>query len=116
MQLRHEISLCRVYVVSGSFRAFDRRPLGAEASETSCSQQQVHGNNGANTLLNSSQAAQTAAQTSSPESPKSEDYHLELPDANFAMVTEEEPLWEWDQLNCLQQAEINLPAAGTNHC
>lgn len=26
-QLRHEFSLCRVYVVSGSFRAFDRRPL-----------------------------------------------------------------------------------------
>ncbi|XP_039002918.1 NAC domain-containing protein 90-like [Hibiscus syriacus] len=25
--LRHEFSLCRVYVVSGSFRAFDRRPL-----------------------------------------------------------------------------------------
>lgn len=29
MQLRHEFSLCRVYVVSGSFRAFDRRPLEA---------------------------------------------------------------------------------------
>ncbi|XP_038902139.1 NAC domain-containing protein 90-like [Benincasa hispida] len=28
-QLRHEFSLCRVYVVSGSFRAFDRRPLEA---------------------------------------------------------------------------------------
>ncbi|XP_022752544.1 NAC domain-containing protein 90-like [Durio zibethinus] len=26
-KLRHEFSLCRVYVVSGSFRAFDRRPL-----------------------------------------------------------------------------------------
>ncbi|XP_023533663.1 NAC domain-containing protein 90 [Cucurbita pepo subsp. pepo] len=26
-ELRHEFSLCRVYVVSGSFRAFDRRPL-----------------------------------------------------------------------------------------
>lgn len=28
MQLRHELSLCRVYIISGSFRAFDRRPLG----------------------------------------------------------------------------------------
>ncbi|KAJ6895315.1 NAC domain-containing protein 90-like [Populus alba x Populus x berolinensis] len=28
-KLRHEFSLCRVYVVSGSFRAFDRRPLEA---------------------------------------------------------------------------------------
>lgn len=27
IQLRHEFSLCRVYVISGSFRAFDRRPL-----------------------------------------------------------------------------------------
>uniref|UniRef100_A0A6J1DFI9 NAC domain-containing protein 90-like n=1 Tax=Momordica charantia TaxID=3673 RepID=A0A6J1DFI9_MOMCH len=26
-ELRHEFSLCRIYVVSGSFRAFDRRPL-----------------------------------------------------------------------------------------
>ncbi|CAK9314289.1 unnamed protein product [Citrullus colocynthis] len=33
-QLRHEFSLCRVYVVSGSFRAFDRRPLQAYNSST----------------------------------------------------------------------------------
>ncbi|CAN4119198.1 unnamed protein product [Withania somnifera] len=26
-KLRHEMSLCRVYVTSGSFRAFDRRPV-----------------------------------------------------------------------------------------
>nr|QSD99900.1 NAC family transcription factor [Melilotus albus] len=29
-QLRREFSLCRVYVISGSFRAFDRRPLENE--------------------------------------------------------------------------------------
>lgn len=29
-QLRREFSLCRVYVISGSFRAFDRRPLERE--------------------------------------------------------------------------------------
>ncbi|RDY01090.1 Vesicle-associated membrane protein 714, partial [Mucuna pruriens] len=29
-QLRWEFSLCRVYVISGSFRAFDRRPLEGE--------------------------------------------------------------------------------------
>ena len=28
MQLKHEFSLCRVYVTSGCARAFDRRPLG----------------------------------------------------------------------------------------
>ncbi|KAL7596916.1 hypothetical protein Lser_V15G28765 [Lactuca serriola] len=32
-QLRHELSLCRVYVVSGTTRAFDRRPLGIEWTE-----------------------------------------------------------------------------------
>ncbi|KAK1354564.1 NAC domain-containing protein [Heracleum sosnowskyi] len=32
-RLRHEMSLCRVYVISGTFRAFDRRPLGTEIME-----------------------------------------------------------------------------------
>nr|GLL43212.1 NAC domain-containing protein 90 [Ipomoea trifida] len=31
-KLRHEMSLCRIYVISGSFRAFDRRPIGAPPS------------------------------------------------------------------------------------
>ena len=30
VQLRHEFCLCRVYVISGSFRAFDRRPFPLE--------------------------------------------------------------------------------------
>lgn len=33
MQLRHEMSVCRVYVISGTFRAFDRRPLGTAIME-----------------------------------------------------------------------------------
>ncbi|GKV34954.1 hypothetical protein SLEP1_g43282 [Rubroshorea leprosula] len=33
-KLRHEFSLCRVYVVSGSLRAFDRRPLEAVSCGT----------------------------------------------------------------------------------
>ncbi|XP_071710891.1 NAC domain-containing protein 90-like [Rutidosis leptorrhynchoides] len=32
-KLQHELSLCRVYVVSGTTRAFDRRPLGIESME-----------------------------------------------------------------------------------
>ncbi|CAK9141310.1 unnamed protein product [Ilex paraguariensis] len=32
-KLRHEMSLCRVYVISGSCRAFDRRPVGTQAKE-----------------------------------------------------------------------------------
>ncbi|XP_038992783.1 NAC domain-containing protein 90-like [Hibiscus syriacus] len=42
--LRHEFSLCRVYVVSGSFRAFDRRPLQPVAQGT-----QLHDNRTATT-------------------------------------------------------------------
>ncbi|OIS98326.1 PREDICTED: NAC domain-containing protein 90 [Nicotiana attenuata] len=33
-KLRHEMSLCRVYVVSGSFRAFDRRPVATVTRDT----------------------------------------------------------------------------------
>lgn len=32
-KLRHELSLCRVYVVSGTTRAFDRRPFGTESMQ-----------------------------------------------------------------------------------
>ncbi|KAL1825650.1 hypothetical protein ACET3Z_012428 [Daucus carota] len=32
-RLRHEMSVCRVYVISGTFRAFDRRPLGTAIME-----------------------------------------------------------------------------------
>ncbi|KAL5710547.1 hypothetical protein ACHQM5_021095 [Ranunculus cassubicifolius] len=32
-QLRHEFSVCRVYINSGSLRAFDRRPLGPTQDE-----------------------------------------------------------------------------------
>ncbi|XP_028083537.1 NAC domain-containing protein 90-like [Camellia sinensis] len=103
-KLRHEISLCRVYVVSGSFRAFDRRPLGAETSQTTS--QQVHGN-GAMTLAPSqatktpSQATKTMESTSSPESSYSGEDPFELPRANLGTVGGQEPLWEWEQLNWL---------------
>ncbi|XP_058214173.1 uncharacterized protein LOC131325757 [Rhododendron vialii] len=41
-KLRHDLSLCRVYVKPGSFQAFDRHPLGAE-TKRSDTQQLVHG-------------------------------------------------------------------------
>ncbi|XP_073145963.1 NAC domain-containing protein 90-like [Henckelia pumila] len=34
-QLRNEVNVCRVYVVSGSFRAFDRRPTQAAGNSLS---------------------------------------------------------------------------------
>ncbi|KAK9280632.1 hypothetical protein L1049_014328 [Liquidambar formosana] len=49
--LRHEFSLCQVYVTSGSLRAFDRRPpRGAETRMTMT--QQVHGDRAATTSQN----------------------------------------------------------------
>ncbi|KAJ0703287.1 putative transcription factor NAM family [Helianthus annuus] len=36
-KLRNELSLCRVYVVSGRIRAFDRRPLGVGTDSSSFS-------------------------------------------------------------------------------
>uniref|UniRef100_A0A7N0UA59 NAC domain-containing protein n=1 Tax=Kalanchoe fedtschenkoi TaxID=63787 RepID=A0A7N0UA59_KALFE len=34
LKLRREYSVCRVYVISGNFRAFDRRPSGVATGET----------------------------------------------------------------------------------
>ncbi|XP_016438875.1 NAC domain-containing protein 90 [Nicotiana tabacum] len=42
-KLRHEMSLCRVYVISGSFRAFDRRPVEAVTRERAAVKNQEAG-------------------------------------------------------------------------
>ena len=96
MQLRHEFSLCRVYVISGSFRAFDRRPLEV-TSET-----QHQGD----TAATSSQNTAMVERTSSPETSYSGGDRADLPET--ARTTDqdmnddlEEPLWEWEQLNWL---------------
>ncbi|XP_028788610.1 NAC domain-containing protein 90-like [Neltuma alba] len=79
-KLRHEFSLCRVYVVSGSFRAFDRRPL---ASST-CGQDQ-------DIRVDES----SSRGTSHP-----------LPDANPNVNNEEEEsLWDWGHFTC--DASVN---------
>ncbi|PSR89852.1 NAC domain-containing protein [Actinidia chinensis var. chinensis] len=90
-KLRHELTLCRVYVISGSFRAFDRRPTGAETSDAVTEQR--HGDQ------SNSQANKTVEKTRSPESSYSGEGHFEPPQANTGMFSALEPLWEWEQLN-----------------
>ena len=94
MQLRNELSLCRVYVSSGSFRSFDRRPLGSETSRTGF--RQIPGDP-------STQTTQTVEKiSSSSESSSSGEDPFEFSQTNLGMYSGLEPLlesMEWDQLN-----------------
>ncbi|KAF8395414.1 hypothetical protein HHK36_019360 [Tetracentron sinense] len=95
-KLRHEFSLCRVYVHSGSLRAFDRRPSGATTSETPIHQAQ---GDGAST---SQQNPPMMDKTSSPDSSSSGDHVLPPQTGETAdceMAEDLQLLWEWEQLN-----------------
>ncbi|KAM5585072.1 NAC domain-containing protein 90-like [Rosa sericea] len=100
-KLRHEFRLCRVYIVSGSSRAFDRRPLEGSGDAS----HRRSGLTGASTS-SSHQAAMVAEKTSS-----SSDTHSNSGDlADFQAENNydwemnddlQQPLWEWEQLNFL---------------
>ncbi|XP_062172443.1 NAC domain-containing protein 90 [Alnus glutinosa] len=97
-KLRHEFSLCRVYVISGTFRAFDRRP---EMSTRKA--QHEHPSDRAEA---SSRNATTVEKTSSSETSYSGGDHADLPETAGNITWEindgfEQPLWEWEQLNWL---------------
>ncbi|OMO59891.1 No apical meristem (NAM) protein [Corchorus olitorius] len=94
-KLRHEFSLCRIYVVSGSFRAFDRRPLEAVSRGT-----QLHDNKAAT----SSERTTTMQKTSSPGTSHSGGDHSDLPEAS------EDDIWE--MVNDLEEPPLGweLPA------
>ncbi|EOY33390.1 hypothetical protein QUC31_018964 [Theobroma cacao] len=93
-KLRHEFSLCRVYVVSGSLRAFDRRPLETVPRGT-----QLHDNR---TTISSERP--TMMEISSSGTSPSGGNHSELQDSSeddiWEMVNdlEEHPL-VWEQVN-----------------
>ncbi|KAL9413427.1 hypothetical protein AB3S75_041995 [Citrus x aurantiifolia] len=124
-KLRHEFSLCRIYVKSESFRAFDRRPLEAAPRE-----EQPHGGgattsapnnimvrgNGSNTsfqdaIMFDGDVATTSAQnnimgprSSSPETSYSGEDHSDYPETNLdnnwnIVADPQPPLWDWEQLN-----------------
>ncbi|KAJ9188652.1 hypothetical protein P3X46_000027 [Hevea brasiliensis] len=93
--LRHEFSLCRVYVISGSFRAFDRRPLEAAARDTQLLRL---------TAATPAQDTRTVDNTSSSETSYSGGDHADASgaegSANWEMVDGlVPPVWEWEQLN-----------------
>ncbi|XP_039162353.1 NAC domain-containing protein 90-like [Eucalyptus grandis] len=69
-KLRHEFTLCRVYVISGSFRAFDRRPL--EAAERSAGPSNRNLPDEAQARPNERRGPESGTQ---------------------------QPLWDWEQLN-----------------
>ncbi|PON65421.1 NAC domain containing protein [Parasponia andersonii] len=96
--LRHEFSLCRVYVISGCFRAFDRRPI--KSTRDTREQQGDQAGPSAQITTMVERAATSSPETSSSGEP------AELPMAAGSGSTEwemndnlEQPLWEWEQLN-----------------
>ncbi|KAI9195801.1 hypothetical protein LWI28_018229 [Acer negundo] len=96
-KLRHEYSLCRVYVTSGSSRAFDRRPSEAVTNET----QPL-----ANGATSSAHNTIMEARTSSPDTSYSgEDHPHDPPESTeattYARIMDylEPPLFDWEELN-----------------
>lgn len=90
MQLRHEFSLCRVYVISGSFRAFDRRPL--EVTNETQHQGDAAGPSSQNTAM--------VEKTSSPETSYSGGDRADPQEAAGSTDQDpEQPVWDWEQLN-----------------
>ncbi|KAM7273209.1 hypothetical protein ACFE04_027873 [Oxalis oulophora] len=93
-KLRHEYALCRIYVISGTFQAFDRRPFEViipprDGSTSTSSQIMVE-----NMILSSS----------SPETSQQRGDHEYLPEITEGPTTDNEmsnaidepPLSEWD--------------------
>ncbi|KAF7805724.1 NAC domain-containing protein 90-like [Senna tora] len=98
-KLRHEFSLCRVYVISGSFRAFDRRPLEwwgphtdmpSTSTATAANVDQEIANAGVDMDRSSSSSPQTSHSGGDNNTITTN-----------AIVQLQEPLWEWEQLNWL---------------
>ncbi|KAF3439431.1 hypothetical protein FNV43_RR17709 [Rhamnella rubrinervis] len=95
-KLRHEFSLCRVYVISGSFRAFDRRPL--EVTIETQHQGDIAAMSSQNTAM--------VEKTSSPETSYSGGDRADLLETARSTDQDmnddqEQPLWDWEQLTWL---------------
>ncbi|KAK7257611.1 hypothetical protein RIF29_31696 [Crotalaria pallida] len=103
-QLRREYSLCRVYVISGSFRAFDRRPL--ENQQRAESRSSLHGTIEENRVVAANMDGPFSSQTSHLLAGNNSVYLQESGgssctnyDVNNNGVQLQEPLWDWEQLN-----------------
>ena len=90
VQLRHEYTLCRLYVVSGSSRAFDRRPRNMAAREMtqgSGDSGGVHGRAG---------AASTSSVVILDDHAGSSSHR----GTTAVTIAEDEPIWlDWEQFN-----------------
>ncbi|XP_062082575.1 NAC domain-containing protein 90-like [Humulus lupulus] len=91
--LRHEFSLCRVYIISGSFRAFDRRPI-----ELTRHIQEQQGDQAGPSNQNAAMVER--APSSSPETSCSGDL-VDNPMARGSTDWEmnQHPLWDWELFN-----------------
>ncbi|WVY99444.1 hypothetical protein V8G54_025514 [Vigna mungo] len=89
-KLRHEFSLCRVYVISGSFRSFDRRPLEIGRGELG-----VDGDRGGGASTSGQERAAVVDGSSSPDDTC---HSGEAGEDCNASNRIEEPLWEWEHL------------------
>ena len=94
------MSLCRVYIVSGSFRAFDRRPVGAGTSreavvptiEDDDKDVRSQTQRGATMDRKNSVEISASPEEVSVDRVDGEGKHLE-------MDGELRRMWEWDQFN-----------------
>ncbi|KAJ7948014.1 NAC domain containing protein [Quillaja saponaria] len=96
--LRHEFSLCRVYVISGRFQAFDRRP-----PETMRRESQVHGDRDATSSQNTTIEGRSSSSEMSHSGGDQNDLLRvagSIEDWEI-MYDLKQPLWEWEQLNLL---------------
>ncbi|XP_038894880.1 NAC domain-containing protein 90-like [Benincasa hispida] len=86
-KLRHEFSLCRVYVISGCFRAFDRRPMEVIAAAGNNQDRKMKGKVTSPEISCSAVAAMADCDGSG---------------SNWRMVEDEEfeePIWEWNKID-----------------
>ncbi|KAG7633284.1 NAC domain superfamily [Arabidopsis suecica] len=92
-KLRPEFSICRIYIKSGSSRAFDRRPTEAYAIER-------------NLPSNGVETSSRATISTSPETSHSGGNQVDLP-VNATTITQSisdmvdglsQPFWEWEQI------------------
>ncbi|KAI6669807.1 hypothetical protein NL676_004692 [Syzygium grande] len=86
-KLRYEFTLCRVYVVSGSSRAFDRRPPKAMAGETTIQGGNDTAISGGGGCGDASSSGVVAANVGSSH--------------QWETATLEGPIWDWEQLDWL---------------
>ncbi|KAF8403334.1 hypothetical protein HHK36_011436 [Tetracentron sinense] len=95
-KLRHEISLCRVYVKSGCLRAFDRRPSAATTRETPI--HQAH-NDGATTSQQNPLPVEKTSSTHNLLSGNNDNHPLQTGEStDWDMSYLLQPLWEWEEL------------------